>query len=334
MVTGSLEAQPVPAPSIAFRHDAEHVVVVLENLYGYSRDELAGLYDVETERKPMQPRVWGAPGNLVEVDLDEWERVFGSAPLGISRTIHLSSVETVGCTVDEVGVAARSGCQDGLVALCEVSPDGLDAFRAANADHFILTEPRAAGPERPHSETDPTAADSERDAITRELENLLPDELARVRHDMEGEYERQKSQAWVPRWRGFDERLANGEGVIEADVSKVELGSEGSRFFVRAQWKLGDDVAFLAWAWVRPGDEVVVEQVNTRASEWLRMPEFQHMELDKSFLGEVLNVVDIDGDGVAEVILLHFGYEAIWISVFPYGAGGPGEQLLSYSAGC
>lgn len=335
---GSLETQPMPAPAIAFRYDRAHVVVVLEDLTGYRREHLAGLYDFEASRGPMQPdRVTGVPvvpAGLIEADLGVWARKFGSPPLGTTWALHLSSSRSVTCTVDEVGVSALSGCQDGLVALCEVSSDELEAFRAEGANHFVLTEPRAASSEPPHSEFDPTVTEGERNAIARELEKLLPDELARVRKDAEGEYERQKQWAWVPRWQGFDERLANGEGVIELDINKVALGSERSRFFVRAQWRLGDDVAFIARAWVRLGDGVVVEELDALASRWLRMPEFQTFGLDKTWLGEVLNVVDVNGDDTPEVIFLDLGYEAMLVRAFEYGPDGPGEALATYGAGC
>ena len=139
----------------------------------------------------------------------------------------------------------------------------------------------------------------------------------------------------LSRWRGFDERLAAGEAVLELDVTKLVLGPERSpRYFVRAHWKLGNDAAFVVGAWARIGDEVVIEHLDTQVSRMQRMPELHSFDVDKTWLGKILNVIDVNGDGAPEVIFLSGGYEGMQIDALEYGSDGPGEALVTYGAGC
>lgn len=335
--SGSQQPQSVPSPSIAFRHDAEHVMIVLENLSWNRDDELDGMYDIDAAHVPWSSdRLAGSPAGWFEADLELWTERFGAPPLGTVRALHLAPGRSVACTMSGVAVADLSGCQKGLVGLCAVAPEGVESFREERADYFVLTEPHSSTETGMAEASSAAAGELERRTIAAAVERRFPDELARVRASKDALSERRRGERWRQEWLELDERLARGEGVLELDATEVRLTSAlGSRFFVRAQWTVGDEVAFIASAWVRLEDEVaVIEQINSRASDWLRMWEFQNYGLDKSVVGEVLNVVDINHDGTPEVVFRSSGYEAIRIQALEYTAEGPGKTIVSYAAGC
>ena len=101
--------------------------------------------------------------------------------------------------------------------------------------------------------------------------------------------------------------------------------------FVRAIWRAAGRQAFAAALWLR-ADTGEILWKNLRPASWIGMHVF-HSGLVQEQLGLVLNVVDSNGDGWAEIVFAQVGYEGVGISLLdvrsdftPVGAG--------YSYGC
>jgi hypothetical protein len=88
----------------------------------------------------------------------------------------------------------------------------------------------------------------------------------------------------------------------------------------------------VATLWLR-GDSLEIVDIDTRASSWLRMFEFQGT-VHREQLGLVLNVLDRDADGWGEIILARGGYESMAIELREYGPPGVLPAAASYAFGC
>jgi hypothetical protein len=131
----------------------------------------------------------------------------------------------------------------------------------------------------------------------------------------------------------IDAGLARGEGRLTYDTQAYRLTPDGVPLvFVRARWHVGSRLGFAAAFWVREDSGKIVWQ-NLRPASWLRMRLFQG-EIHTSQLGLVLNVVDRDRDGWAEVIFMHAGYEGLGVEVLDLSADGLKPAGVSYSYGC
>jgi hypothetical protein len=137
-------------------------------------------------------------------------------------------------------------------------------------------------------------------------------------------------------WQQHDERLARGEGKLFYDLQALRLTPDGQpRYYVRAQWTLDRETAFLMSAWARPDRDMLLEGVNTRPSRWLRLNEFQSERLGLDDLGVVLNVFDYDGDGWGEVLIGERLYDGFRIQLLEYSEGqGFRRTGIVYRYGC
>ena len=117
------------------------------------------------------------------------------------------------------------------------------------------------------------------------------------------------------------------------DAQPFRLTPDGvPLIFVRAQWRVGSRQAFAASFWIRSDTGAIVWK-NLRPAAWLRMFEFQG-EIGTTLLGLVLNVVDRDRDGWAEVIFLQGGYESITVDLHAISSSGFKPAGISYAYGC
>ena len=80
-------------------------------------------------------------------------------------------------------------------------------------------------------------------------------------------------------------------------------------------------------AWLRP--DLSVESADSRESDYLRILEFQHMNLDLECLPQLLNAFN---DGT--LLVTGSGYESFGISLVRYTPQGLQEIGVSYSYGC
>jgi hypothetical protein len=123
------------------------------------------------------------------------------------------------------------------------------------------------------------------------------------------------------------EELARGAGTLKYETQVYHLTPDGvPSVFVRAIWHAAGRQAFAAAVWMRADTGEIIWK-NVRPASWIGMWEF-HRGVDLTQLGLVLNVVDTNGDGWAEILFAQIGYEGIGVSVLdvrtsfePIGAG-------------
>jgi hypothetical protein len=180
-------------------------------------------------------------------------------------------------------------------------------------------------------------------ALTQQLERLLDEvlerELPKIREAAADEITRMSSSSvddhrrWAIERRAAEEQLANGRGRLSYDLQAFRLGpGTDVTYFVRAQWLTSGKQAFAAALWLR-GDPLEIIEVDTRAAAWLRMFEFQG-RVDTVQFGQVLNVIDRNGDGWAEIVMARGGYESLAIVVDAYSNDGFVPENISFASGC
>jgi hypothetical protein len=140
-------------------------------------------------------------------------------------------------------------------------------------------------------------------------------------------------RTWARDRQNVEAALARGAGVLAYDAQPYRLTPDGVPLvFVRAQWRVGSRPGFAASFWIRSDTGAIVWK-NVGPASWLRMFEFQG-EIDITQLGLVLNVLDRDRDGWAEVIFLQAGYESLGVSLYTISSSGFTPAGTSYAYGC
>src|SRR5262245_2779182 len=115
-------------------------------------------------------------------------------------------------------------------------------------------------------------------------------------------------RSWAFERREIEERLRRGDARLKYDVQAFILSPDAvPLYFARVEWMVGERQAFAMSLWIKSGDTPTIVETNLRAAGWLRMFEFQG-RIAREHLGIVLNVLDVDGDGWGEVLLLGEGY--------------------------
>jgi hypothetical protein len=116
-------------------------------------------------------------------------------------------------------------------------------------------------------------------------------------------------RAWAQRRLQLAEEAAAGKTKLQYDVQTfhLERGDEPWHF-VRAEWRALGETAFGASVWIKGGKALTIVDQDLTAALWLNMFEF-HDGLSRDHYGLVLNVVDRDADGWAEVLFGRTGYE-------------------------
>lgn len=105
---------------------------------------------------------------------------------------------------------------------------------------------------------------------------------------------------------------------------------------MRARWTIDRAVVYAMAAWVQASETLSLEQADIRLSRAIRMWEFQSISTDNDYLGLILNVFDLDGDGQAEILMSVTGYESrnLELVVYRSPAEGPRRVVTRYGDGC
>jgi hypothetical protein len=104
-------------------------------------------------------------------------------------------------------------------------------------------------------------------------------------------------------------------------------------YFVRAEWRVDKRMGFALAAWIRGGQRFTIIETDLEPAAWLRMYEFQG-RVRRPHLGLVLNVLDRDRDGWAEVLFSHEGYEGVNIQLREFSPSGFEPTGVSFAQGC
>ena len=80
----------------------------------------------------------------------------------------------------------------------------------------------------------------------------------------------------------------------------------------------------------------MIDDVDVSSARAMRGEEFQGDTMDDEHLGLVLNVLDTDGDGRAEILMMVAGYESLGLELFVYPSepGRPHVTIATYEDGC
>jgi hypothetical protein len=318
---------------VAFRFDADRVVAVIAVL----DDAIVAATGLSAEPAAQ----YGFPY------FDAPDDVGAAVPPRLRSqrewSVHISPGEVVRATADRV-VAGSVSCQQAAAVLLTIAAADRARFRSVGEKYFVA-EPRAANRAVTAAKWGLGALKGAAvaPAVAQRLEGLLGDvlerELPKIREETADEIARMSSSSvdyhrrWATERRAADEHLARGNVQLSYDVQAFRLGpGTGITYFVRAQWLAGGTPAFAAALWLR-GDPLEIIEADTSAASWLRMFEFQG-RVDAIQLGQVLNVIDRNGDGWAEVIMARGGYESLAIAVQAYSSGGFVPEDISFASGC
>lgn len=258
--------------------------------------------------------------------------------------VHVAPGQAVRATAERV-IGGRAQCQQAAGVLLTIAPDETGPFSAAPAKYFVAEPNPAAGGARAAADTRVAAIQNA--TLTtpqaRQLETLLGDllnrELPAIRDESAPDIARMMSsdvdyhRAWATARRAAEDELMRGSARLVYDVQGYRLDPRGgTMYFVRAQWHAGGRQAFAAAVWLR-GDPLELVEADTSAASWLRMFEFQGRVYTVN-LGQVLNVIDRQGDGWGEIIFARGGYESLSLSVRRYSADGFRPEPITFTSGC
>ena len=175
----------------------------------------------------------------------------------------------------------------------------------------------------------------------RALTELLERERVRiwpgVRQSIEAMLSHGTGTGPPPRWRALDNRFSAGEGTIDYDVQAFRVTPDGDpRLFVRAEWRIGEQIVFLMSAWVRVGATLTLDRSDAQASRFLRFREFAGFHVGREYLGGILNIVDADRDGWGEIVFLQHGWDALVIAAieYPRSPDGPLTVIARWDNSC
>ena len=133
-------------------------------------------------------------------------------------------------------------------------------------------------------------------------------------------------------------RVSAGGARINFDVQAFRLTPDGlPRLFVRAVWNLDGKTVFLMSAWLRTAPALEIEAADLHAAKQAVWLDFKYDgPMEPSYLGEVLNITDVDRDRFAEIVMLYHYYEGISIEISKYPPTGPGgaQVIAKFGAGC
>lgn len=329
-------ALPAPAQSpdserIAFRYDATHVIVQLDQA---GNEEFRGVPFTRLLRQLPLPDTHASGISVVGTSdelMSNYMRLFGATQPGQAWAIQGNS-RSLHATAETLAFSG-TGCQTEInaVAILAIAPAEQQEFRAAG-DFFLVHPGETSPPAGTPALLGPahlSAAQQSRLKIV--LNNALQYELRKVKQASQGEYQRDKALA--AKWTAADDRLARGQGKLAFEAQQLRLGPDGQeRLYVRAKWSLGDYAAFLVSAWVNP-QGMKLEAVDAHAAQWIRTREYQGKGADIDSLPEILGVFPGEG-GWGRVLVGHRGQEGYWMDVSQYSAEGPKETEISYGYGC
>jgi hypothetical protein len=321
-------APAAPDVLVGFRFDTQHVVATVKSELSVPLPQLA------RDPVPMPIAKYGYP--IFDLPAELRKLVPSAIRAGDRWAIHTAPGQAFGATAEKI-VLGEGGCSHLIGVLLKVDDRDAHAFAGVRARYFAVergdAEPAASElGELPAS----TVTPGTRATIDKALAALLERELPAVRAESRAAWglaasEVEDQRTWARGVLDAQEALARGAATLAYDAQPYRLDGGAPLIFVRAVWRAAGRQAFAAAVWLRADTGEIVWQ-NMRPAMWIGMREFRRGVVPEQ-LGLVLNVVDRDRDGRAEILFAQLGYESVGISLLdsrtafqPVGAG--------YSYGC
>jgi hypothetical protein len=339
----TLPIPPNPSHFIAHRYDETRVVFSLEKTF-QNEPELRRRNLAQNPSRLPDPVAKLAGMTLWQMEDIFWKQHFKDLPgpvPGDRWVLKAGGLATFHCTIEKLAIA-EVACGTTIVAMGQVDSAEQEAFRHINEKHYLVISeanhvavpPSEVGPAILRDPPALTADAKER--LEASLQEQFLHELSRVRRVSAASYGLMARLGREHPWQDRDERLARSEGKLSYDLQALRLSpDEQPRYFVRAQWTLDKKTSFLMSVWLRPDRDMLVEAVNSRPSEWMRMNEFQSERLGLEDLGIVLNVFDYDGDGWGEILIGQRRYEGFHMHLLEYSEGRGFQRTgIAYRYGC
>ena len=285
------------------------------------------------------------PGRLFDVPADRVPDIVGDkARVGDRWMLDAGRKGRFHFTVDQF-VLGYKDCGEAWGILATIAADEAAAF-ASVVEKYYLARLERPGDTPPAKTTLGPIAFSldrpQRDDLAALLERERIRTWPAIRAKLATDYaraeasEREPYRKWPARWKRFDAALDRGEAKLTFDMQAFRLTPDGEpRLYVRARWQVGGQFVYAISAWVRVSAAFVVDRVDADVSYWMRMPN-EYIGVADTNLGLVLNVVDTDGDGYAEILLMRAGYESLNVDIVdtPGVSGQRRDPFINYSNGC
>jgi hypothetical protein len=321
---------------LAFRLDSRRVVATIKGELNLSIPQLAR----GASERPAKYgyHIFNLPAAL-ETGVPAWIRT------GDRWTLRVAPGQTFNAVVERF-VLGEGQCSRLLGVVMKIGDREAQAFSRVRSNYYLVESASRGGVAddpltafrsgSPLGEL-PASAVSRRDrkVIAKTLTGLVGRELPKVRADAEEQLIRHASsgdrhlRAWARTLLDAEENVIRG-AALSFDAQPYQL-TPGSvpHIFVRAFWRVRGHQVFAAALWIRAGEVV---RSDFRPAAWLRMSLFQGGLVPEQ-LGQVLNVVDRDRDGWAEIIVGHVGYEGRGISLLDVRSGFT-PTGVEYGYGC
>lgn len=319
---------------IAQRFDDGRVVIMLSSDDArITGDERATVLGTQFE-KPAPAFLAKFLDGLTRADADWGRRVTGStAKAGDRWAIDAGRAGWFETSVDGY-VLDGGGCQD-IAAMMATVAANADSFGRVKEKYFPAramsgwTLPPGVTRVGPMTYA---VTDGQRQDIERLLQQRFRTEADRLLTQLGTDRHLPDREPW----RQIYARVAAGAARLRFDVQALRLTPDGfPRLYVRAVWNLDGQTVFLMGAWMRVTPALDFDAVDVHASRFIWGGLFEG-QMDPSLNGEILNVVDIDRDGLAEVVMLYRYYESFSMeaSRYPFGEPDGAQVIAKYGSGC
>lgn len=315
---------------LAFRFDNQRVVATLKSDISVSLPQLGR--DLAQPATKFGYHIFDLPSEL-------HSRVPPSVRAGDRWSIHTAAGQVFDGTVERV-VLGEAQCSRMIAAVVKIDDRQAWSFSGVRSKYYVADQSaRPPGEPAPLGDLPETPITPEtRRTLDRSLARLLAAELPKVRAETEERVSRaassvdRASREWARGLLTAQAALGAGGGALTYDAQPYRLTRDGTPMvFVRATWRAGADPAFAAAAWIRADTgEIVWHDLQPTAH--LRSYEFRHGLAPEQF-GLVLNVVDRDGDGWAEVVFVQVGYESVNVSLLEVRSAFK-PSGIGYNYGC
>jgi hypothetical protein len=336
LALAALQTPVAPAPQdrdmlVAFRFDSQHVVATVKSDLDVSLPQLA------RDPVPRPIAKYGYP--IFDLPPDLQKRVPSTIRAGDRWTIHTAPGQAFGATAARI-VLGEGQCSHLIGVLLKVDDKDAYTFAGVRAKYYAAgagprdldAQPSELG-ELPASTLTPEV----RARIDKTLAALLAKELPAVRRESAEDLGRAGSagphRTWARGVLDAQDALARGAGTLTYDAQPYRLTPDGvPSIFVRAIWRAAGRQAFATAVWLRAdtGDTL---WKNLRPAHWIGMYEFHRGGVHQEQLGLVLNVVDSNGDGWAEIVFAQLGYESVNVTLIDMRSGFA-PVGTGYSYGC
>jgi hypothetical protein len=302
-----------PDAFLAFRFDSQRVVATLKSDIRVSLPQLGR--DLPQPATKFGYQIFDLPSELQS-------RVPPSVRPGDRWSIHTAAGQVFDGTVERV-VLGEAQCSRMIAAVVKIDDRQAWSFSSVRSKYYVADQsarPMPGEPAPPGELPETIITPEIRRTLDTSLARLLAAELPKVRAETEERVSRAASSAdresreWARGLLAAQTTLGAGGGALTYDAQPYRLTPDGTPMvFVRATWRAGAHPAFAVAAWVRADTGEIVWR-DLRPTAHLRSYEFRH-GLSPEQIGLVLNVVDRDGDGWAEVVLVQVGYESVDVSL-------------------